>query len=781
MDRDEKNMLPVGATLNGGRYEVISLLGSGGFGNTYKVRRTFDGDVFAMKEFFIDGMNERRGSTVIVSNEKNKETFESQKSKFRVEAERLRDLSNAHIVKVHDFFPDNGTYYYVMDYLEGASLGKRVKPLIEEETWGVLYQVLDALSAIHKVKATVGGHERIWVHLDVTPSNLMMDDSGKVTLIDFGASKQVSPGNNNHSLSLSQVPYTRGYAPGEQIYQDKESIGPWTDFYALGATLYALQTSIGTEIPSYSRLNEMNAIKHGIEEAFVFPSSMSQRMRDLIVWMMNPIREKRPHSVSDIGDFIKKQGKKVSDVTGFNYILTIEIEPQSGGRVRVDPEREEYDDGEDVTCTAVPHNCYSFSGWYDAKGEKLGTGKNYSFVIKDNTKLYAKFGTRKRFPWIYYIIIAFLIFIPITIFTLSQTVSYQKKVFVQDGMDKNKSYEKKTVTKIDSKEIDDVLDGFSDGLVPVRNKKGKCGFIDAERTIKIPFLFENASGFSEGLAAVKNDKGEIGYINKDGEMVIGYTKIRGGDKFYDSRAVIKNENGIGVIDKNGKYVVQPSNDWIPWGGYHYQEGVLTFIKDNPSKVGCYDLNGDVIIPPIKTIIGGFNEGLAAYANFDENDYGYIDKNNNIKFHGFSDAAPFSDGLASVTKNNQDMYIDKSGSVKFVLPPNMHCYRFSEGLARGRYTDNETFFEHVYIDKNGKVKFRFKYDNEDTFDEYVYGDFHEGMARVNNKEGWGYIDRNGKKQIDNIYDYAEDFENGYALVKKDGKHFLIDKNGNDIFR
>ena len=309
MANDDKNMLSVGTLLNGGRYKIVAHLSSGGFGKTYVVEEVFNkGKRYAIKEFFIKGINERNGSKVIVSNEENMATFESQKRKFLREAEHLRDVKNEHIVQVYDFFSDNETCYYVMDLIEGESLNEYNRPLKEQMVWNILDQVLDALTTIHQKQMTEDGKERIWVHLDIKPSNLMIDKAGKITLIDFGASKQLSPDNSISSISVSQMPYTKGYAPIEQTSQRIDSIGPWTDFYALGATLYSLLTNTGTQIPEYSELNELLYEDGDIAKAFTFSKAVSDEMRQLIFWMMNPNRKKRPHSVRDIRIAIKKDG-----------------------------------------------------------------------------------------------------------------------------------------------------------------------------------------------------------------------------------------------------------------------------------------------------------------------------------------------------------------------------------------------------------------------------------------------------------------------------------------
>ncbi len=290
------SVLPVGTTLQMGKYRIVRFIASGGFGNTYEVINVEFEERMAMKEFFMRGVNEREDDSVSVSvsNADNKHQFEVQKEKLKKEARRLRRLHNENIVKVHDLFEENGTVYYVMDYIDGESLSKRLKrtskPLSEDEVWNILPQLLKALDEVHR--------NGIW-HLDIKPANIMVDSHGKALLIDFGASKQLRSSEGYSVSTSTAMCYTPGYAPMEQIEQDFDKFGPWTDFYALGATLYCLLTT--NKPPSTSEMAEGNA--------FVFPPSVSPRMRQLVEWLMQPARRKRPQSVDEIRDFIKNIGK----------------------------------------------------------------------------------------------------------------------------------------------------------------------------------------------------------------------------------------------------------------------------------------------------------------------------------------------------------------------------------------------------------------------------------------------------------------------------------------
>ena len=83
----EEYLLPVGTLLQGGRYKIIKYLASGGFGNTYVVEHTILGTQWAMKEFYMRGINTRIGVTVAVSISENRDIFHQMKDKFLKETE----------------------------------------------------------------------------------------------------------------------------------------------------------------------------------------------------------------------------------------------------------------------------------------------------------------------------------------------------------------------------------------------------------------------------------------------------------------------------------------------------------------------------------------------------------------------------------------------------------------------------------------------------------------------------------------------------------------------
>ena len=292
-------------TLQGGKYRIERVLGQGGFGITYlAIQVSLDRKV-AIKELFMGGsgqaINDRRGNLVVVTNAANQASFNQQKEKFKKEALRLANLNHPNLPKVHDFFEENKTVYYVMEYIDGESLRtwlNRKGSLSETQVMNYFKQILEALCVAHQ--------QNIW-HLDIKPENIMIDRHDNAYLIDFGASKHI---NRFSALTTSlALAYTPGYCPPEltdltcsdkdNFVQALKDIGPWTDIYALGATIYNLITDC---IPPSSH----RVLRNG-DNAFIFPHNISAQIHSLIIWMMKPNLEERPQSVKDILLYLEKK------------------------------------------------------------------------------------------------------------------------------------------------------------------------------------------------------------------------------------------------------------------------------------------------------------------------------------------------------------------------------------------------------------------------------------------------------------------------------------------
>lgn len=306
------SMLPVGTILRK-TYRIDKQLANGGFGNTYVATNIEFEETVAIKEFFMktDCQRDSDNTTVIVSHSDMQDTFDSQKAKFKKEARRLRGMDYEGIIKVHDLFEENGTAYYVMDFVDGESLKDRLsrtgRPMTEEEVKPLMIEILVALETIH---------DEGLLHLDLKPGNIMIDKNGKIRLIDFGSSKQLDK-DNGGATSFTAQTRTDRYAPREQMESNYSKYGPWTDIYALGATMYTLLTNRRPPLPSDID-DDKSADKH---ISLPFPSDVSEEMCKTIVWMMSTERSKRPQDVLEVLEYRTNLYAKASDINSEETVL----------------------------------------------------------------------------------------------------------------------------------------------------------------------------------------------------------------------------------------------------------------------------------------------------------------------------------------------------------------------------------------------------------------------------------------------------------------------------
>ena len=224
------NALPAGTML--GEFELLAVAGEGGFAIVY---RAWDHSLkrqVALKEYLPATLAMRHsGLQVLVKPGRQAEAFWKGLDSFVMEARLLARFDHPALVKVFRFWEANGTAYMVMPFYEGRTLRDelrlRSEPPDEATLLGWLGPVADALAVIHAER---------WYHRDVAPDNvLLLANSGRPLLLDFGAARQVI-GDMTQALTVILKP---GYAPIEQ-YTDIPGVhqGPWTDLYALAAVAH---------------------------------------------------------------------------------------------------------------------------------------------------------------------------------------------------------------------------------------------------------------------------------------------------------------------------------------------------------------------------------------------------------------------------------------------------------------------------------------------------------------------------------------------------------------
>jgi serine/threonine protein kinase/peptidoglycan hydrolase-like protein with peptidoglycan-binding domain len=227
LEKDEpRGVLVAGTRLR--NYELVSVLGQGSFGITYRARDTALSRDVAIKEYLPTSLALRENGTVVLPRSTNlAEEFLSGRRRFVEEAQTLAKLDHAFaVVRVYDFLEANGTAYMVMALAKGETLQHQIDqggPLSPEAIDRILGPLLDSLEQVHGVG---------FLHRDIKPANIILNSDGSPTLIDFGASRASLAGRTTAMTAI----FTPGYAAAEQFTSAKQ--GPWTDIYGLSATIH---------------------------------------------------------------------------------------------------------------------------------------------------------------------------------------------------------------------------------------------------------------------------------------------------------------------------------------------------------------------------------------------------------------------------------------------------------------------------------------------------------------------------------------------------------------
>lgn len=229
---DDHAALPAGTRL--GEFEILSVIGRGGFGIVYLAHDSALDRRVAIKEYMPAALAARSAEgQVSVRSERHNDTFSAGLRSFVNEAQLLGRFDHPALLKVYRFLQANGTAYMAMPFHHGKTLAQHLKQRTEppDEPWlrALLAPLLDALEVMHTQHC---------LHRDIAPDNILLLEDDRPLLLDFGAARHVIAG---MTQSLTVI-LKSGYAPVEQ-YGEVPGLkqGPWTDLYALGSVLeYAI-------------------------------------------------------------------------------------------------------------------------------------------------------------------------------------------------------------------------------------------------------------------------------------------------------------------------------------------------------------------------------------------------------------------------------------------------------------------------------------------------------------------------------------------------------------
>jgi len=200
-----------------GQYQVIDLLGSGGMGTVYCVRQKGLNRLVALK--YLHQRLQNKGDAI---------------RRFQEEASTIAKLRHSNILNIHEIGAHDGNLFYTMDLISGSSLAEYLgrRPINANLSARLMVQVSEAIQYAHEQKI---------LHRDIKPSNILLDESMKPYVSDFGLALdfQAEP-NESRFTQTGAVVGTPNYLSPEQAIGDLNLLAPTIDVYGLGATLYEM-------------------------------------------------------------------------------------------------------------------------------------------------------------------------------------------------------------------------------------------------------------------------------------------------------------------------------------------------------------------------------------------------------------------------------------------------------------------------------------------------------------------------------------------------------------
>ncbi|MBO9318078.1 MAG: protein kinase [Chloroflexus sp.] len=274
LDRLPDNLTIQGTT---DAYTVLNLIGRGGMGAVYRVRRVSDGSIWALKE-------------MRPLDETNTEELAEARQLFLQEAELLRSLSFPNLPVVIDLFVYEGRPTMIMEFVPGKTLEAMIRdanaPMLEQQVIGYGIQLCRVLHYLHTRQPPI-------IYRDMKPSNVIVTPDGVLKLIDFGVARRHKIGKTKDTIAMGSA----GYAPPEQYGRGQTDAR--SDIYALGATMFHLLTAVPPVPLQPPRRGDITRINR----------SVTPETEAIIIRAMDLEREKRFASCLELEQALHKRLK----------------------------------------------------------------------------------------------------------------------------------------------------------------------------------------------------------------------------------------------------------------------------------------------------------------------------------------------------------------------------------------------------------------------------------------------------------------------------------------
>jgi formylglycine-generating enzyme required for sulfatase activity len=214
-------------------FEILEVIGSGGFAIVYRALDHSLGQERAIKEYLPRALAGRFSSQLVtVLSKEDEATYQEGLRRFVAEARLLAGINHPAVVRVHRCIEANRTAYMVMDLCAGESLEQRLARGAAFDEAGIRRFLTLLLGGVEVL------HARHILHRDIKPSNIFVADDGSPTMIDFGSAREVA-GSNQAMTAIVTYNYS---APEQWDSTGQFTQGPYSDLYSIGATCYQIVT-----------------------------------------------------------------------------------------------------------------------------------------------------------------------------------------------------------------------------------------------------------------------------------------------------------------------------------------------------------------------------------------------------------------------------------------------------------------------------------------------------------------------------------------------------------
>jgi serine/threonine-protein kinase len=256
-----------------GRYRIVSELGRGGMGVVYKAHEESLNRFVAIKV-----LGEHLDADPV------------HVERFLREAQSAARLNHPNIVQIYSVSEEEGSHYFVMEYVSGVSLSQLLRsrePLDEMKASRIILQTAAGLQA---------AHDHGVIHRDIKPANLLIDDRGLVKIADFGLA--LMGGAVSRLTATGMFMGTPGYLSPEQCLD--RDIDHRTDIYSLGVTFFE---ALAGRVP-FAADSPLALLRQIVEveppDLGELKPGVDKGLRELVERMMAKDREQRPSTCAEV-------------------------------------------------------------------------------------------------------------------------------------------------------------------------------------------------------------------------------------------------------------------------------------------------------------------------------------------------------------------------------------------------------------------------------------------------------------------------------------------------